>query len=546
MLKKNIERITLSLMANNKLASIFLLLAICLFLLLSWKNPYSNTSLIGNFDPFPDTLHYIVPVRNFISGEGFSFSREGGSTRINVPPLYSALLLPIYLINFDPRSYYWMNLILGCLSILLLFKICQKFTKSPLLTGLILFLYVTNFVIYWQTSLAMAENLLLPVLFFALYLSCQPLTNKNILLYICFSMACYGSKYIAFPTTGVLFLFLFYRVFKEIRKENRIKTLLFVIVLIFISFLMVNGRELLWFAEKFYRWWFTSDVQAQGEMTWISLKYLPTSFPKYFSALMGFPIYNLWHVKSILPYGLAAAVLTWSVFAIFKIPKYKKFAILLISLIVTQLTFFSLIVHIEGRYAFVFLPVIYTGFAAMAGWLRQLGQKKLGVKKILCLEIAFVLIIATIFFTQNYSSLKTQLLVNFNGSETSWWQVGVTASDQYLGTVTAQENQRIMVISSMSPFLWDFYRKNDYLIMPLTSGQHMVNDPIWGLDFDRQNLLGFYRSELNKGRKIYLDTVGFGRTEWPILEEYRNAGMQLELIKEECFGACKLYVIITR
>jgi hypothetical protein len=56
--------------------------AIITFLILSFKNPYGTSSLIGNFDPFPDSLHYVVPARNFVVGNGFTFAREGGKTAI--------------------------------------------------------------------------------------------------------------------------------------------------------------------------------------------------------------------------------------------------------------------------------------------------------------------------------------------------------------------------------------------------------------------------------------------------------------------------------
>jgi uncharacterized membrane protein YiaA len=91
-------------------------------------------------------------------------------------------LIPVYFFNSDARSYYFANLILGAISIILLFKISQKLTKSAWLTGLLLFTYVTSFVIYWQTSLAMAENVLLPVCFASLWLTLQPLNTKNLIL----------------------------------------------------------------------------------------------------------------------------------------------------------------------------------------------------------------------------------------------------------------------------------------------------------------------------------------------------------------------------
>ncbi len=522
---------------------LFLILAIATFLILSFKNPYGTSSLIGNFDPFPDSLHYVVPARNFVDGSGFSFAREGGKTTIGVPPLYSLTLIPIYFFSSDARSYYFANLILGVISIILLFKISRKLTKSVWTTGLLLFTYVTSFVIYWQTSLAMAENILLPICFGGLYLALQPLNTKNLVLATFLAVACYGSKYVSLPITGIFLLFWTWRIWTEQKKSQRLQNILLLVILALATFLLFNGQHFFNYIGQLFQRNLHSDLRAQEQTSWLSLQYFSESFPKYFNALMGAPIYNLWYTKAILPTGLAGIVLSWCVYAIFKLLKQRKLATLLLALTFSQLAFLSIIQMIEGRYAFIFIPIIFTGTATMFGWLVKKGEKKFGQKITNFLQIGSVGFLAGTFLLMNFKDLKTQLLLNFKGGEMPWWQVGVQTADQFIQTEMEKTDQKLIIISSLSPFVWDFYRQNDYTILPLSANQSMIKEKIWGEDFDPNQLMAYYQEQLQAGRAIYLTTVGFGRNDWPILEEYKTNGFILELLKEDCVGACKIFKI---
>jgi len=520
---------------------LFLILAIATFLILSFKNPYGTSSLIGNFDPFPDSLHYVVPARNFVTGHGFTFARESGKTIIGVPPLYSLTLIPIYFFNSDARSYYFANLVLGIISIILLFKISRKLTKSAWMTGLLLFTYATSFVIYWQTSLAMAENVLLPVCLASLYLALQPFKIKNLVLGVFLAVACYGSKYVSLPITGIFLLFWLWRIWTEQKKTQKLSSTLLLITLTLITFLLFNSQHLFNYINQLFQRTLHNNLLAQEQTSWLSLQYFSESFPKYFSALMGVPIYNLWYTKAILPIGLAAIVLSWCVYAFFKLPKQRQLVALLLTLTVAQLGFLSIIQMIEGRYAFVFIPIIFTGAAAMLGWLAEKGKKKFGQKTNNLIQVGSVSFLAGLILLSNFKDLKTQLLLNFKGGEMPWWQVGIQAADQFIQVETENNTEKPIIISSLSPFVWDFYRQSDYTILPLSTHQSMVKEKIWGEDFDSNQLAAYYQEQLRVGRVIYLATVGFGRNDWPILEEYKASGFKLELLKEDCVGACKIY-----
>src|SRR3989339_1452467 len=84
---------------------IFFAFALLLLLLLA-KNPFSSRTLIPNFEPFPDTFHYITSARCLLKGEGFRICRNGEGVRPAVPPLYSISLLPFLAVFDDARMFY--------------------------------------------------------------------------------------------------------------------------------------------------------------------------------------------------------------------------------------------------------------------------------------------------------------------------------------------------------------------------------------------------------------------------------------------------------
>src|SRR3989344_3702208 len=174
-----------------------------LFLLLIFKDPFSERTLIPNFEPNPDTLFYIVKPLNFLKGEGFNFSREGRLAYNLTPPLYSIALIPFFAINPDPRMAYFANIFLSLISVGLFFLIVKKITNNIWLTCLVLFLYITNYFLYFMPTLVMAENLILPLYLTAVFL----LIRNNTLKIKSFSYLLVG-----FSVSFILYSLFFYYV----------------------------------------------------------------------------------------------------------------------------------------------------------------------------------------------------------------------------------------------------------------------------------------------------------------------------------------------
>ena len=113
---------------------------ILLFALLVFKNPFSERTLIPNFEPYPDTFNYINPALSLITGKGFNISREGRIIKPNVPPLYSLSLLPAFIIKPDPRMAYYGNATLAFISLLFFWLILRRIFVNKFVIFLLLIL----------------------------------------------------------------------------------------------------------------------------------------------------------------------------------------------------------------------------------------------------------------------------------------------------------------------------------------------------------------------------------------------------------------------
>jgi hypothetical protein len=148
-----------------------LLIAVFILAALLFRNPFSDRTLIPNFDPFPDAFHYVTPPWCLLQGKGWRLCRpEYEGIKPDVPPLYSLTLLPFFAVMNDPRMFYFANVLLSFISLVLLYTILKKVTANAPTIFFVLLLYVTNYFIYWYPSLAMAENLIMTLVLAALLL----------------------------------------------------------------------------------------------------------------------------------------------------------------------------------------------------------------------------------------------------------------------------------------------------------------------------------------------------------------------------------------
>src|SRR5258708_7892725 len=186
------------------------LLPALLFGLLLLRNPYSDRTLIPNLEPYPDSIHYISPALGLLRGQGLNINREGRKLLPGVPPLYSLVLVPGFILNQDVRTFYIVNIVLAFVAFFFFYLIVAKITSNKFFLFLLMCLYATNYTLYWFPELAMAENLILPLILVALYLLVSPVTSRKAFLAGAIAFSFFPTKFASLPLCFAFPFFYFF------------------------------------------------------------------------------------------------------------------------------------------------------------------------------------------------------------------------------------------------------------------------------------------------------------------------------------------------
>jgi len=536
-----------------------------IFALLLAKNPFSERSLIPNFEPYPDTIHYVNSARSFIEGHGLQIYREGRALKTNVPPLYSLVLMPLFLIYNDPRMFYFTNVILALLSFFLFYKILRKILIASdqrlmlaprslgevgtnyLIIFITLFLYATNYFFYWYPTLAMAENLALTLFMGAIYLLLIPLSKKNAVYASLISVAFYATKYASIPLTGFFFLSYLAKIYLDQRYATGVKKN------IKLYFILIFSSVFLFFIYSLWEWYAkgstllvssiksTSSVSSGG---WFSLAYVNKYLPHYLRALAGGErIRFLWDDTPIVPIYVGISALIGFIFGV--IQKQTRFiTISLLLMLFSSILFMSSFYSQDMRYLYHAIPTLLLGFALF--WKTVLSftlPLSFPRRRESSLIFIFLLIALFLFYLfTNAIRLKKQIMLNLKYVETPWYYISVLELNKYFATPPNPDKKPI-VISSMSPYYIDFFSNRNYSLLPLSLSQDFWNTPkeAWG-NFDYSNLITLYHKALLNNYPIYVHNYGLGN-EQVLRDDFKKIQdtFKLELVQTGCFNACNIW-----
>lgn len=543
---------------------------LCLFILLLAKNPFSTRTLIPNFEPYPDTIHYVNSAQSFIQGHGLQIWREGRALKTTVPPLYSLVLIPIFLIKNDARMFYFVNILLAFGSYLFFYHILRKLITSNHLpiTFITLFLYVTNYFIYWYPSLAMAENLSLFLFMGGIYLFMLPVTRKNIVFASLISVAFYITKYASIPLTGFYFLSYCLKVILDEGRHpdrsggiSKIKDssatarndklinifLLFTVVLgLFLLYSLwewqAKGSTLLITLVNVFLPHETSTIVGAG--SWFSIQYLPVHLPEYLKAIVGgYPVRFLWDDTPIVPIFVGIPGLLGLFLGIFK-KQTRILSIALSSILLSSILFMSTFYSIDMRYLYHAIPTLLIGFVMF--WEVVIGS--MDSRRGSRLIITLLMIALFVFYSlTNAIRLKKQIMLNLKYSETPWYYLSVVKLNEYFATLPKKERKPI-VISSLIPYYIDFFSNKSYDLLPLSLEQEFRNNrkEAWGNN-DYSDLLVLYKSYINRGYDVYVHNYGLGN-EKKLQNDHDavHTYFKTTLVSTGCFGACNIWKINLR
>lgn len=533
-------------------------LPLALLVLLLSRNPYSDRTLIGNFEPFPDTFHYVVPARELAQGRGFYIAREFGRIVPAVPPLYSIFLTPTWFFSQDARTFYFVNIVLALTSFALLAGLLRLMTNKSWLIGLTLLLWVTNWYTYWLPSLAMSENLLFVWILLMLVWVRLPLQKWSGLFAGLLVWLPYLTKFSAAPQTfifGLIVLIRYWFAWKASRGSERKSFVqqFFGFFVITMSILLAytlhdylqSGTTLLDRFINVVTSVASSDpkIPSQGEsFVAFSSAFVLQHFPGYLQAAFGKVTPFLWERTPVWEWWLAwfgfiglAVSSKWN--------KHRSVFLSALALILAQILFMATFYVVDARYILPIFAVIPLGFVGFVETTKKRPWSYL---------VSFVFVFFCLMaFVMRAPMVRKTVAINLKYAETPWYMLSVKELDKALeGQESADAS--IAVISPLAPHLHDFYssKKVKYHLLPLTRFQDFrtqsTREQLYGQD-DYSDLLALYDKYLSEGYQVYIESYGLGNVSTHH-EDYQNlmTAFKTEKIWSGCHGLCDVYKIIER
>lgn len=542
------------LLKKPSIKQIFLLGCVFLLLLLLFKNPFSERNLISNLEPYPDTIHYLSPAINFIHGRGFYIEREGRYNNPSVPFLYSVSLMPLFLVSQDVRVFYFTNIVIAFISLLILYKISEKLFKVPFILLLVLLLYVTNYFIYWIPTLAMAENLLIPFFLFSLLMLLEKVTPAKAILTGFLVLSFYATKYATIPLSASLFILYLLKIFRDKGKgAKKIKLFIYFVLSVSAAFLaffffeyITRGVNIINVVSYFLPFKFipTGILTAKEAVTqepWFAMKYFSKNFPIYWNSIMGHPMRFLWNFTPIVPQFVGLLGLLGMITGLF-IKQFRFISLCLLVFLFSQILFISTFYSADGRYIYNVIPLLIISFGLFLIILKYLLSKK-DIKYSNIIFYCFIGLLSLFYLYTSAVRIKYQIALNLRHVETPWYYVSVGVANSYFDTLPKQIRNKNVLISALPPYYVDYFSKNRYHLLPLSSSQEFLREKnqVWGIDNDT-DLIELYSKYIEDGYAVFISNYGLGEEAY-LHNDYDNIAKNFNLIKvhEGCFNACNIY-----
>lgn len=539
---------------NSKLSfwirHLHFLLCVGLFALLVARNPFGIRTQIPNFEPYPDSFHYVVPARSLLAGTGPYLTREGRKLNPSVPMGYSLALIPFFIVKNDPRMFYIANVLMAFVSLGLFYWILHRLHIRKSIQFLVLFLYVTNYYMYWYPTLAMAENLTTVLFFMSVGLLLIRVTPKRALLAAILSVGFYATKYANIPLTGALALLYFIKIVLPVESVwTRKKSLLTFVIGGLASFGTFSLWEYFFYGKSVlnaltalfpvHASTTSAPVQAvkQGQSTgFFSLSYVPNNLKFYMQMVMGRPTRMLWSFVPLTPMVVAIPGLA-ALMAYVADARRRFFVVSLLLFALANIAFLSTFYAPDARYFLYLIPSLLFGVALLLTAISSMLVKH-GLSKFFTMGVFGLLIFAV---GTSALRLKNQIALNLRHSETPWYYISVLELNHAVDDLHL--SQKPVVISSLPPYLVDFYSQDKYTLLPLDENQEFRNNKniVFG-DDDYSNLHALYRQQIEAGKTVLVEKYGLGNEKY-LQDSFANLSRDftMTVVREGCHNLCNVY-----
>lgn len=541
----------------NHIQRFVILTIFLLFLLLLIKNPYSGQNIISDFEPLPDSIHYVSPARSFISGQGLQITYEGRPLSPSVPPFYSLFLTPFYFFSNDARSYYFANVLLAIFSVGMFYFIMVKLKLNFFLRIICFFCFCTSIYIYWYPSVPMAENLFLPLYLLSIYLLLSKTKIRNIIVagFVCVSF--YATKYIDIMVSGVFGLVYLYKIvaLRQDKKFFYLDISIFIISVVVPLFLFdfieyINKGYHIWpigYFIQIFQIGFTSVINSSStpiSSYYVSPIHVVFNIGQYMAGFIGGELITAGQGMIIMSpivgmIGLIGLLLN---------PFFSKFKLVSIYLTASFLSVFVFACFFyvtEGRYLFFAVPVLILSFSLIVD---RLWLFFMTINRGYLIYLTAGIILVLVLFSQIppvYRQLKEfGSIVNFDRN----YSVIMMLNSDFKNL---SEDNKIVVISVIPPYIFDYYSKPNYKLLPLSLRQTFMSTPeiTWGND-DYSDLIKLYKKYINLGYILYLSTFKVEYSEpsngiqrFLFYNDFNKIrqNFNLEKVANDCDKKCNLY-----
>ena len=520
---------------SGLLTFISTLILIVIFVVLAYKSPYSDRTLISNLEPYPDTLYYSTPAWNVVHGKPFSMTFNNYTIKLETPPLYSIYLIPFFVVTGDVRSYYYANLLLAIATIIIFIKamrILFSGVYSVILVSFLGFLYVTNYSMYTLPSLLMAENLSLFLVSVGIYLLVAKPSSKTAIFSPITSSCLVLTKLSNIPFAIVICLFL---ALKHLKNKKLLS--------IFLStFLLCAGVSLIYF----YSSHFLEGHKNLSEGSSFSMLNIKSRFTFYSKAIMGQRTTFLWiHERFILPIISILAGMGLFVGALHK--KYRFMTICIVMCVASLLVFMSGFQWVESRYIFIAYPFILIAVGVLLHGISHIKYSRFIVGSVIVLVIMQLIAFKNTGYIHNQRGIitfKKQIGLNFKYSETPWNYKAVEHFNSYF---SANRKNKPILATFLPPFYINYFSKKTYEYAPLSIYQEFFWMP---KGLGHQMGIGSIESYLEKkfagGQEVYLSNAYVGNlVEWSDELEKLKKKFNAKRVSTGCLDTCSIYRLTT-
>lgn len=509
---------------SNRWAYVLFVVILLGYLLITSSALTSDNHILYNLEPYPDGLLYALSARNAALHQGLNLLYGESRIHIWVPALYTLILVPFYVLSTLPWMFYIANVVLGLCSVITLFYIVSKMTRSSWAGIVSVVIYLSHALILWLPTVPMSENLtLLLVLLSLIALVVNPTTKWMYAISLSALVGMLFTRYAIAPVAVVGIALLFFKFFKFRLKEPLLALL---ILLVVIGICELLGYSLLttlkylvssvWNSNQYYN---VSNVMP-------NLRY-------YGQVVWGAPKYFLWLLISFTSPLYFLTFMVMGTLTLIKGNREERFSsITLLLLFLAQLPLLLMFYSTDSRYIILTIPIM----AVMVGW----TFSNLSIANSYIKTLILLIIIGLQLFSQ-IPLFKQVLANNLLHKSNGWQYLAIQHFDEYFSQANTND---VYLITALPPHLVAAYQKEDYELLPLSNDQEFLQkgEHVWGEDVPYDSLVEGYKAWIEQGKIIYITNAYITHQQSVIydFEKYKEAFV-LEQVSEGCSSACNIY-----